>query len=190
MLKSFKKGFTLIELLVVIAIIGVLASIVIVSLSSSKAKGRDAKRISDIKTIQLALETYYNDFQSYPVALNSSPFVPNYLPALPSDPYNTTVNSINYTYKYSSYNTNLGGGLGSANCLGVATRFHLAAVLESCTSATAGCANNPNGGSAARWVGGLTACTGSTADFNGTSQYCNSTSGSGLTPTSCYDSTN
>ncbi len=37
-----KKGFTLIELLVVIAIIGVLASIVLASLNSSRTKGTDA----------------------------------------------------------------------------------------------------------------------------------------------------
>ena len=50
-----RKGFTLIELLVVIAIIGILASIVMVSLSGARAKGRDARRQSDIKNIQLAL---------------------------------------------------------------------------------------------------------------------------------------
>jgi prepilin-type N-terminal cleavage/methylation domain-containing protein len=54
------KGFTLIELLVVIAIIGILSSITVVSLNSARARGRDAKRIADVKQIQLALSLYYD----------------------------------------------------------------------------------------------------------------------------------
>ncbi len=64
-LKAFKKGFTLIELLVVIAIIGLLASIVLVSLNSARAKARDARRLSDMHQILLALEMYYDDNGHY-----------------------------------------------------------------------------------------------------------------------------
>ncbi len=61
-----KRGFTLIELLVIISIIGFLAVLAIVSLKTTRAKARDARRMADIKQIQTALETYYDDFNAYP----------------------------------------------------------------------------------------------------------------------------
>jgi prepilin-type N-terminal cleavage/methylation domain-containing protein len=61
-----KKGFTLIELLVVIAIIGLLATLSVISFSNSSAKARDTKRKQDLRSIQKALELYYNDNEAYP----------------------------------------------------------------------------------------------------------------------------
>jgi len=60
------KGFTLIELLVVIAVIGLLSTIVMVSLNSARAKARDARRKEDLKSIRTALEMYYNDNNNIP----------------------------------------------------------------------------------------------------------------------------
>jgi len=79
-----QKGFTLIELLVVIAIIGILATIVMVSLNTARAKARDARRISDVRQLQLALQMYYDSIGSYPTAL--SLMVPTYISAEPFDP--------------------------------------------------------------------------------------------------------
>lgn len=61
-----KKGFTLIELMVSIAIIGILTAIITTNFTSSKAKSRDAKRVSDLAQIQLALSLYFDKFNSYP----------------------------------------------------------------------------------------------------------------------------
>jgi prepilin-type N-terminal cleavage/methylation domain-containing protein len=61
-----KRGFTLIELLVVIAVIGLLASIVLVSVNSTREKARNAKRLSDIKQYVLAIEMAYDDNGIYP----------------------------------------------------------------------------------------------------------------------------
>ena len=65
---KYKKGFTLIELLVVIAIIGILANTVLAAVGQSRAKARDARRLSGISEIQKALEMYYDAFQTYPVS--------------------------------------------------------------------------------------------------------------------------
>lgn len=61
-----QKGFTLIELLVVIAIIGLLSTLAVVALNNARQKSRDARRVSDIKQIQTALELYFNDNGTYP----------------------------------------------------------------------------------------------------------------------------
>lgn len=63
-----QKGFTLIELLVVIAILGLLSTLAVVSLNNARAKARDARRVSDVKQIQTALELFFMDAGRYPTA--------------------------------------------------------------------------------------------------------------------------
>ncbi len=64
------KGFTLIEMLIVVAIIAILASIIIVGLGPAQQSGRDARRISDLQSIQNGLELYYQKCGFYPGGAN------------------------------------------------------------------------------------------------------------------------
>jgi prepilin-type N-terminal cleavage/methylation domain-containing protein len=180
-----KRGFTLIELMVVIAIIGLLATIITASLSTARAKGRDAKRIADIKTIQTALDLYYNDNYKYPTALSS--LVPNYLPVMPTDPsYSVTsatcvsAPSTAGCYKYTAFASS--GTL--CNAANPPIKYHIGAALEqtsnSALSNDVDAALNNN------------SCSGAAADFDGTSVGCTGTAGTpqpGGTET-CYDFTN
>lgn len=68
-IKKYKKtssGFTLIELLVVVAILGLIASLIMVSISSAKIKARDVQRIVEISQIQKGLDIYFLNHNEYP----------------------------------------------------------------------------------------------------------------------------
>jgi prepilin-type N-terminal cleavage/methylation domain-containing protein len=116
------RGFTLIELLVVIAIIGLLASIIMSSLSTSRKRGRDASRLVDLKQIQLALELYYEGSspKSYPPVnlwANLTPLVTGgYIASLPVDPRGGT-----YIYEYQATN-GASGACAVAPCQGYIVR--------------------------------------------------------------------
>lgn len=126
-----QRGFTLIELLVVIAIIGILSSVVLASLNSARQKGRDARRISDIKQLQLALELNFDVTQSYPATAGGGGaasttltdlVAANYISSIPSDPSQTLTNG----YYYASANND-----GTAcNTPGPCTSYILRAMVE------------------------------------------------------------
>jgi|SRR3989344_3080032 len=60
-LKKISGGFTLIELLVVVAIIGILASVVLASLNTARAKGADASIKANLANIRAQAELAYDE---------------------------------------------------------------------------------------------------------------------------------
>jgi type II secretion system protein G len=90
MLKRIKEarenesGFTLIELLIVIVILGVLAAIVVFSVSGITDRGKANACKADLATVTTAVEAYYAQNGSYPTGQGD--LVPGFLHApFPSD---------------------------------------------------------------------------------------------------------
>jgi len=140
------RGFTLIELLVVIAIIGLLASVIIAALSSSRIKSRDTRRLADIRQLQNALELYYIANTNYPTPSSgalTALTTANSIPSLPLDP----LGGGNYTYS----------ALGSGT---TCNSYHLGAYMELAT--TQGLANDIDASAGSP-------CNNGGSDFSGTS---------------------
>ncbi len=107
---SKARGFTLLEILVVMAIIGILASIITVALTGGRNKGRDARRVADIKNLQVALNSYLNANDTYPsvgtddtgyaITTLQTALVPAYLPKIPQDPLYPGVSAVAGDYQY------------------------------------------------------------------------------------------
>lgn len=91
------KGFTLVELLVTISILAILMTIALISYGNIQKGARDAKRKSDISSIQAALEQYHADQGFYPASITTGSPISSgsatYMRSVPTGP-----NSDTYSY--------------------------------------------------------------------------------------------
>ena len=147
-----RQAFTLIELLVVISIIGLMSTIAVVSLNSSRVKTRDTKRVADLKQVRTALELYFSDNGGYPTcgqacttycdcttvgwggSFTAMEIKPNYMAGIPTDPLS---GGQTYGYFYAR------GYKPRSNCTFVNTNlptdYIIATNLENPTAAVGSC---------------------------------------------------
>jgi prepilin-type N-terminal cleavage/methylation domain-containing protein/prepilin-type processing-associated H-X9-DG protein len=66
MCRCNRNGFTLVELLIVIAIIAILASLLLPSISRSKAKAQQIRCVSNLRQLGVGLQNFVGDNHAYP----------------------------------------------------------------------------------------------------------------------------
>lgn len=113
---KMEKGFTLIELLVVIAVIGILASIMLISMQVARSNANDAKRQAELRQLIHVLTLYKDDHDNnfpdvdcnstggigttgcvFASASGTNPLIPSYMIKTIS-----TIGTVPYYYRYIS----------------------------------------------------------------------------------------
>jgi prepilin-type N-terminal cleavage/methylation domain-containing protein len=69
-MKKISAGFTLVEIIVVVSIVAILSAIIYANFSQGSAQSRDAKRKSDLRNLQTAIELYKTENGRYPAGCN------------------------------------------------------------------------------------------------------------------------
>lgn len=103
-----KKGFSLIELIVVITIIALISVAGMVSYSGTNKKSRDARRVSDLEKMRIALEMIRQVGTTYPAGA-SSLVTGGYMSVLPKDP--KTDNDYVYAQSSGGYAYSIGASM-------------------------------------------------------------------------------
>ncbi len=64
--RAGRQGFSLAEILLVVTIIAVLSVVVLLAFKKQTTRGYDSKRKTDLATLKVLFEDYYNDHACYP----------------------------------------------------------------------------------------------------------------------------
>lgn len=64
-MKARQKGFTLVELMITVAIIGILSAVAIPAYNDYVLKGKLSEAFTQLSSVQLRMEQYYQDNRSY-----------------------------------------------------------------------------------------------------------------------------
>lgn len=114
-MKTKTWAFTLIELLIVVAIIGILAAIAVPNFLNAQIRAKISRTVSDMKTLETALEMYRVDKGRYPPYLGQHPNVlrwivlttpVSYISSIPNDPF-FVINSVDASNWGSAYDLTL-----------------------------------------------------------------------------------
>ncbi len=121
--KGLRRGFTLIELLVVIAIIGLLSTIIAAPITQARKKGRDGKKVADIRQMVNALQQFADDNNGqYPILIDD--MKPKYLANTPPNALPESLAKDKYMYvTYHDTGSVVNGSTGNIG-------FHLGSKLE------------------------------------------------------------
>lgn len=141
---TLKSGFSLIELLIAISVISLLITIGALTYQDIQRKARDAKRQSDLKVIQGALEQFKADAGYYPEIVVPGGALTyltrTYLNKIPSDPKSDNPQYI-YKVKKSDWTDCSFAVDGSKSCVS----YCLYAYMETFSDRSTQCPDELNG---------------------------------------------
>ena len=118
------KGFTYLEILISVSIIAILATMSLYVYQGVQADSRDGRRKSDLAQLQLAIEAYRADYNTYPASSLAALTSNNYIEKIPTDPGK-------FTYSYVGLNNETGL---SSSCGSDCQTYRLMARLEATAS--------------------------------------------------------